>query len=294
MSSPAAIALAVILSLACSRSAAAEVVARVGGTDVTREEILAYVDTLGAQERAALAKDPALLSQVVRSYLARQAVLKEARGKKWDQGASVKAQLDRVREEALIELYLQSVSRPPDGYPSDAEVEVAYQASKKAFEMPRQWRLAQIFVAAAKGDKEAEHKAAARLEDVKAKLRKGADFAAVAGADSDEKSAAQRGGEIGWLSEEQMIPGIRAMVTALAKGAVSEPIRLDDGWHLVKLLDARPGSTRPLGEVRAAISAELRAERTKSARQAYLAKLLEQNPPAINELALSKVIAKPE
>ncbi len=47
-----------------------------------------------------------------------------------------------------------------------------------------------------------------------------------------------------------------------------------------------------LAEVRDAIAAQLRSERENANRQAYLAKLLEQNPPAINELALCKVFAK--
>jgi parvulin-like peptidyl-prolyl isomerase len=292
---PRAAIVAAALLTACSRPAsAADVVARVGGVDVTSDELRAYVETLDPREQAALGKDPALLSQVVRAYLARQAVLKEAHDKKWDQRPSVKAQLDRVRDHALVELYLQSVSRPPDGYPSAAEVQAAYDASKAAFAVPRQFRVAQVFVAAAKGsDAQAEGKARGRLDEIVKKLkRRGADFAAVARAESDETGAASRGGEIGWLSEDQMVPGIRSTVVKLAKDGVSEPIRLDDGWHVVKVLDTRPASTRPLAEVRDAIAARLRAERAKATRQAYLSKLLEQSPPAINELALSRVLAR--
>jgi parvulin-like peptidyl-prolyl isomerase len=285
---------AFLLAGACSQSAAAaDVVARVGGTDVTSDELKAYVETLGAQEQAALAKDPAKLSQVVRSYLAQRAVLKEAQTRKWDQDPAVKAQLDRVREQALAELYLQSVSRPPDGYPSEAEVEAAYDANKGAFEVPRQYRLAQIFIAAPRGtDKDAEAKARERFDEVVKKLKKGGDFAAIARTDSDDKEATAKGGEIGWLAESQIVASIRTAVTSLSKGAVSDPLRLDDGWHVVKLLDIKAPSTRPLAEVREALAAQLRTEKAKANRQAYLAKLLEDNPPAINELALTKVVAK--
>jgi len=89
-----------------------------------------------------------------------------------------------------------------------------------------------------------------------------------------------------------MVPGIRGPVTVLAKDGISEPIRLDDGWHLIKLLEVRAASTRPLAEVRESIASQLRADRTRANRQAYLSKLLEQNPPTINELALPKVLAK--
>src|SRR5260370_844924 len=100
----------------------AEVIGRMSGIDVSSDEIRSYLQTLAPQDRAVLAKDPAALSQVVRAYLARRAVLKEALAKKWDQQPLIKAQLDRAREQGLIELYLDSVSHPPDGFPTDAEV----------------------------------------------------------------------------------------------------------------------------------------------------------------------------
>ncbi len=287
---------ALLLAAACSRASAAEVVARIGAAEVTADQLRAYVETLGAPERAALAKDPSLLSQVVRSYLARQAVLKEAQAKKWEQRPEVKARLDQMRDQALTELYLQSVSHPPDGFPSEAQVRAAYESNGKAFEVPRQFRVAQIFVASAKGaDSGAEEKARKRVDEVSRKLKqKGADFAAIARAESDDKAGAEKGGEIGWLAEEQLIPGIRPAVVGLAKDAVSEPIRLGDGWHVVKVLETKPSFIRPLAEVKEALAAQLRAERAQTNRQAYLAKLLEQNPPAINELALSKVLPNPQ
>ena len=279
---------------AAPSSEPAEVVGRMSGIDVSSEEIRAYLETLTLQERAALSKDPAALAQLVRAYLARRTVLKEAQAKKWDQQPANRAQLDRAREEALIDLYLDSISRPPDTFPSEAEVQAAYEANKAAFQVPRQFHLAQIYVAAPQGtDKEAEAKARRKVEELSRRLKqKGTDFAAVARAESEDKHSAAQGGEIGWLSEQQMVPGIRGPVTALTKDGISEPIRLDDGWHLIKLLEMRAASTRPLAEVRESIASQLRADRTRANRQAYLSKLLEQNPPTINELALPKVLAK--
>jgi peptidylprolyl isomerase len=286
------VAAAALVLASCAPCLAADVIARVGEADVSTDELRAYVETLRPEERQALAKDPALLSQLVRIYLARQAVLKEARQKKWEEQPSVKVQLDLARDQALAELYLQSVSKPPEGFPSEAEVQAAYDANRGAFEVPRQYRVAQVFVSAPRGDAAAEEKGRKRVDAVVKRLReKGADFAAVARAESDDKESASRGGEIGWLAEAQMVAGIRKAVTSLAKDGVSEPMRLDDGWHVVKLLEVRSAATRPLAEVRGAIVAQLRDERSKANRQAYLAKLLERQPPAINELALSKLLA---
>jgi len=286
---------AAVLTAAIScRTHAAEVVAKVGSTEVTVEELRAYVETLSPPDQAALAKDPALLSQTVRVYLARQAVLREAMSTRYDQQVNVKAQLDRIRDQALIELYLDSVSKAPEGYPADSEVQATYEANKAAFEVPRQFRLAQIYVALQKSaDKAAEERARKKLDETTKKLKgKAADFAAIARTDSDDKATAAQGGEIGWLTEAQMTAGVRGVATTLAKDGVSEPVKLDDGWHILKLLETRPPGTRPLAEVRDALVVQMRAQRSRESRQAYLAKLLEQNPPAINELALSRVVQK--
>jgi Parvulin-like peptidyl-prolyl isomerase len=264
------------------------VVARAGGIEVTAGDLRAYLSTLPDAERTALAADPALLSQAVRLYLAGRMVLKEAIAGKFDQRPEVKVQLDRVRDAALTELYLQSAAKAPEEYPSEAELRAAYEANKSAFRTPRSYRLAQIFVAAPP-----DAKTSARLDEVVRKLKaKGADFAAIARDHSDNKAETAKGGEIGWLSEPQMMPAIVRALAGLKKGAVSDPVRLDDGWHVLKLLDDRPAAAPlPLSEVRAVLAEQLRRQRAAQERQAYLADLIRRNPPALNELALSKLMS---
>ncbi|WP_213737829.1 peptidylprolyl isomerase [Bradyrhizobium sp. dw_411] len=271
--------------------ASGEVVARVGATEISTDDVRAYVTALGVREQAALAQDPALLSQAVRLLLANRLVSQEVLAKKWDQQPAVAAQLDRVRESAVVELYLQSVSTPPANYPSDDDLQKAYDANRSALLMPRQFQLAQIFFASPKdADKATEDKAKKALDEVQRKLRApGADFAAIATAENDSKN----GGDLGWVAENQIRPEIKAQVMGLAKNAVSEPVRLDDGWHILKLIDTKASYTRTLPEVRDQFVQQMRAERAAALRRTYLAELLKQNPSAINEIALSKVFGEP-
>src|SRR5260370_20181838 len=81
----------------------AEGIGRMSGIDVSSDEIRSYLQTLTPQDRAVLANDPAALSQVVRAYLARRAVLKEALATQCEQQPLIKAQLDRAPEQALLE-----------------------------------------------------------------------------------------------------------------------------------------------------------------------------------------------
>jgi parvulin-like peptidyl-prolyl isomerase len=272
------------------------VIARIGDTEVKIDDIRASIESLDARDQAALARDPSLLNQVVRTFLVRRIVLKEALAKKWDQESAVAGQIQRARDNTIVETYLQSVSKPVDTYPSDAELQTAYETKKAQLLVPRQFRLAQIFIALPKtADKATTDKAQTKLEAVKKSLHQtGADFAAIAKANSEEAESAARGGEIGWLTETQVQPEVRPQVTSLSKNAASEPIRLEDGWHILKVLDIKEAYTPTLEEIRSQLVQQLRNEKTQSNSQAYLAKLLQQSPVAINELALSKVLNKTE
>jgi parvulin-like peptidyl-prolyl isomerase len=272
------------------------VIARVGDTEVKLDEIRSAIESLDARDQAALARDPSLLSQTVRTLLMRRVVLKEALAKHWDQEPAVATLIQRARDNAVVESYLQSVSKPPDSYPSETELQAAYDARKAQLLVPKQFRLAQIFLALPKNaDKATSDKVQAKLETIKKSLHQaGADFGAIAKADSEESESAARGGEIGWLTDNQIQPEVRSQLGSLSKNAVSEPIRLEDGWHIIKVLDVKEAYTPTLDEIRGALAQELRKEKTQSNSQAYLGKLLQQTPVAINELALSKVLNKGE
>ncbi len=178
---------------------------------------------------------------------------------------------------------------PPEGFPSDDDVQKVYDANRASLVVPRQYQLSQIFIAAAKdADKATDDKARKKLEDIQKKLKApGADFAAIGSAESDTPGSS----DLGWLPESQIVPEIRAQVAGLAKGTISEPVRLDDGWHILKLIDTKASYTRPLSEVHDQLVQQMRAERATAIRRGYIAELLKQHPPAINELALSKCLA---
>jgi parvulin-like peptidyl-prolyl isomerase len=262
-----------------------DVIARVGDIEVTADDLRAYIAGFSAQEQAVFAKDPALLAQAVRQLLTNRLVLEELVAKKWDQQPNVTAQLERIREKAVVELYLQAASTPATTYPSEEELQKTFDANRSALVAPREFQLRQIFVAAPKNaDKAADAKAKERLDEIQRRLKTpGADFVAVASSGND----ASNGGDLGWLAEGQIRPEISAQVMGLAKNAVSEPIRLDDGWHIIKLVDTKPAHALTLPEVRDQLVQQMRAERAASLRRAFLAQLLKQRPPVINEIALS-------
>jgi parvulin-like peptidyl-prolyl isomerase len=274
-----------------------EIIARVGDSNVTADEVRATIQLLDARQQAAMSRDPALLSQTVRAILANRLVLKEAMTKKWDQQPAVVAQLARARETLIVESYLQSITGAPDGYPSEADLKSVYEANASAFLVPRRFRLAQIVVTVPKdADKATEDAARKKLDDLVKKVKQpSADFGPLARNGSDDKPSAERDGEIGWVAEPDLRTEIRGQVTGLPKAGVTDPIRLEDGWHILKLLDTEAAHARPLDEVREALVQRMKAERIEANRRAYVAELLKQSPPVVNEIALSKLLeAKPD
>ena len=273
----------------------AGILGKVGDQVVRIEDVRASLEALAPQDRATAGSDPAVMNKLVRSLLVQNIVLQQAMAKKWDQDASVVPFLTRMKETAITETFLKAQCSPPESYPNDAELQTAYDTARPTLLVPRTYHLAQIFIADPKGESTAPTAATTgkvpeKVSTVQKALKvPGADFAALAGVHSDDRQSAGRGGDLDWLSESQIQPEIRTQLAGLKLNTTSVPIRLNDGWHILKMLDIREPFTPTLDQVRSQLIQQLRTERTRVNTQEYLAKLLQENPIAINELALSKV-----
>lgn len=269
----------------------AGVAARMGDAELRIDEVKALVDGLPPEAKAQLAANPAELPRIVRTELLRRAVALEARSKGWDKRPEVNVQMERAREQVLVSTYMNSVARPPESFPSESEVRAAYDQSQAAFVAPKQFRLAQIFVAAPpESDKAAFAKAQAKASDLGEKARKkGADFAALAKTGSEHAESAAKGGDMGWAAEATLVQELREPVAALKKGDVSAPIRTPRGWHILRLDDVREKGVRPLPEVRDQIVSALRLRRAQETEQAYLTLLSNRTPVHVNDAEVAKL-----
>lgn len=259
-------------------------VGSIGDIELHQSEVVASLGALGSVDKEALARDPATMNKLVRSLLVQRVVLKEALGKKWDEEPSIQPLLKSTREAAIADSYLKSINRPPESYPSEAELKLAYENGRAALTVPRSFRLAQIFIAEEAGSEK-------KLKAVQQRLKENpASFGKVAGEMSEEKESASRSGEIGWLSEQQIQPEIMAQLPQLKVNAISAPVRLKDGWHILKVLDMREPFTPIFDQVRVQLAQRLRAEKTRANMQSYMTELLHNHPVAVNEVALSKLL----
>jgi peptidylprolyl isomerase len=268
------------------------VIAKVGASEVRADDIKPFVEKLSVKDQVLLSKNPAALNDYIRGLIVQQLVYKEALAKKWDQQPQVVAALEKIRQQAITQSYLESVAVPPQDFPSTSDLQAAYDQLKKAnaLQVPKQYHLAQIYIALPKGaDKDAEAKVQAAVDETLKALKSG-DFAAVAKERSYDRASSQRGGDLGFLVEAQMQPEIRSAVGTLSKGSVTDPIRMADGWHIVKLIEVKDPYTASQDEVKPALTKELRSQKAQLLGKAYLAKLLQDNPVTLNEIAVSKLV----
>lgn len=268
------------------------VVAKMGDTEFKAEELKALLDTLPAEAKAQLASAPQELNRIIRTEVLRRSLAVEARSKGWDKRPEVAVQMDRARDQALVSSYMNSIARPPDSYPSDADVKAAYDQSAASFVIPRQFRLSQIFVLApADTDKAAFSKAQTKAADMAARAKaKSADFGALAKSGSEHAESAGKNGDMGWVSEPNLIPELRDAVMAMKKGDVVGPVKAAAGWHVVRLDDVKEKSVRPLAEVRDQIATALRARKAQETEQAYLTYMTNKTPVTISDAELARVL----
>ena len=259
------------------------VVAKIGTREVTAAEVRPYLDGLTAADRTALTADKAALTRFVRSILVNRSVLQDAIEAGWDKKPQTVAGLARLRDQYLVESYLAEVGKVPDDYPSDEEVQKVYAAEKESLQLPRRYRVSQIFIAD-DGDKEATRKRAQEIADT-LKDEPG-EFAALAKRNSNDTASAARGGDLGWLAEAEITPEIRTAVAGLSKGEISAPVAGRSGFHILLLQDKREAGPAPLDEVKGELANLLRNQRAALNRETHVSTLLQRQPVSVNELAL--------
>ena len=94
------------------------------------------------------------------------------------------------------------------------------------------------------------------------------------------------------MAEAEIQPEIRSQLPSLKLGTISEPLKLDDGWHIIKVLDSKEPNTPTLGEVREKLRQQLRADKLAANTKEFLTKLLSDNPLVINEVTLAQELKK--
>lgn len=267
------------------------IVAQRGDIKITAAELKTMVDAADPTVRARVLSSPGQLADFVRDRLLRDVLLSEAEAAQWDKRPDVATRADDARVQVIIQSYIAGLTQAGLPEPSEQEIAAAYEANKSRLQVPKQYNLMQIaLLVPQNATKEQEEEIRKKAIDIRAQLLKPkADFAEIARKASQDKPTADKGGDLGWVRDDQLIPAIRAAVATMKDGSISEPIRSPDSFHILKLTGTRPPGVLPLDQAKGGIVQALKQQMAQNQARAYVASLMRKDPMKVNEIEIDKL-----
>ena len=231
-----------------------KVLAKVNGSEIRQSDVALAVEELGPS----LAQmDPATKDENVLAFLIdMKIVAKAAEDKKIQDNDDFKKRLAFTRNRLLMDSLLASEGKAAT---TDEAMKKVYEEASKQISGEQEVRARHILV-------ETEDEAKGIVEE----LKKGADFAELAKKKSKDPGASD-GGDLGFFTKEQMVPEFSAAAFALEPGKISDPVKSQFGWHVIKVEEKRNRKPPDFDQVKGQIETYV----TRKAQAEYVGKLRE-------------------
>ena len=239
-------------SASASASASDPVVARVNGVDIRQSDLALAEEDVGADMQAV---SPEAKREHLISYLADIIMVTQAADKKkLADNPDFKRRLAFLRNKLLMGYELQQEAK---NALTDEALHQTYDEAVKSMAGQEEVRARHILV-------QSEDEAKAILEQ----LKKGADFATLAKEKSKDPGAAE-GGDLGYFTKDQMVPEFADVAFKMYPGQLSNPVKTQFVWHMIKLEDKRTKQPPEFEKVKDQIEAYL----ARKAQTDFIAKL---------------------
>jgi len=231
-----------------------KVLAKVNGTEIRQSDVALAEEELGPS----LAQmDPSTKDENVLSFLIdMKIVAKAAEEKKIEDTDDFKRRLAFTRNRLLMDSLLASEGKAGT---TDEAMKKVYEEASKQIAGEQEVHARHILV-------ETEDEAKA----VKAELDKGADFAELAKKKSKDPGASD-GGDLGFFTKDQMVPEFSKVAFSLEPGKISDPVKSQFGWHIIKVEEKRNRKPPEFDQVRSQIETYV----TRKAQADFVTKLRE-------------------
>lgn len=167
------------------------------------------------------------------------------------------ARYDLSMERLLLEIRMSLVLRKlaSEGVTvSDDEIKAFFEQNKESLGKPEEVRASHILV-----DSKEE------ADKIVAQLKKDGDFASLAKQYSKDPGTANAGGDLGYITRnDQIVPEFKAAVFAMKVGEISEPVKTQFGYHVIKVTDKSPAQPANFDAQKEYIKAQLIEEKSRS------------------------------
>ena len=141
------------------------------------------------------------------------------------------------------------------------DIERAYNDGIEQYSTPDQVRASHILLKT-EGKDDAAVKAIA--EGLLKQAKGGTDFAALAKKYSEDEASAKNGGDLDYFGRGRMVPEFDAVAFALEPGQISDLVKTQYGYHIIKVVEKKPGTTQELATVRQQISDQIANQRAQA------------------------------
>ena len=233
----------------------------------------AILENVPPQQLEAM-KSQGQMGQLLDQIAMTNALYEKAIADKIHEQPNVRVSLALAERQALAQAYVMKMA---DAAVTDAAVQAWYDERKVQFAKP-EVMASHILV-----------KEESKANELKAQLEGGADFATLAKDNSTDTGSAVKGGDLGWFTQDKMVPAFAEAAFAAEPGTIVGPISTRFGFHIIKVMEKRDST--PLSEVRPqaedAIKQEtMRAFTTELKSSMKVEKMgdyADKNPPPIDE-----------
>ncbi|WP_410497554.1 peptidylprolyl isomerase [Chitinibacter sp. S2-10] len=225
-------------------AASAGTVATVNGVAIPQAKSDAFVKDLAQRGQQ---DSPELRAKIKDELVKNEVVYQEAIKRGMDKNPEAMAQLDMLKQRVIIGAFInQYVKANPI---TEAELRKEYDKIKVNFG-GKEYKARHILVAT-----EAEAKT------IVADLKKGKKFDELAKAKSMDKGSGANGGDLGWANPKNFVPEFGGALEKLPKGKISDPVKSQYGFHVIKLDDVREAKGPAFEEVKPQLEQQIQGQR---------------------------------
>jgi len=165
----------------------------------------------------------------------------------------------QVPERRVVRYALVDVNQIRQGIQvSDDQLKVQYQKNIQDYQVPNRVHVEHILLMTVGNKTDAEvEEIKKKAEDVLKQARSGAKFEDLAKKYTEDPGTKDKGGDLGWLVQGQTVPEFEKAAFSLQKGQISDLVRTQYGFHIIKAIDKETAHTKSFDEVKESLRAPL-------------------------------------
>ena len=266
----------IILALGGCGNRGQEVLAKIGDRVITLEEFDKKIERLPKQYQEILrGQKKKFLDEIVQEEL----LHKEALKSKIDKDPETQEVIAEAKKRILVARLIKNRVQDKT-FISEEEIKRYYDEHSEEFMLPERWRASHILV-----DTPEE------AEKIREKLKQGASFEELAEKRSKD-AASKKGGDVGYFSKGQLIPEFEKACFELELGELSDVIKTQFGYHVIKLTDRKSPEVQEFSRVENIIRKDLERKRKTQLLEDLIADLQNNTKITINKELLDEVKAE--